>query len=173
MTEQHPITPPPELVEKLRNDAPRDIRDAGVTRERHLVIAAYRAGADQELEACCEWIYKLMDRGVEWSMDLRISRRPKPPSLAKQGCDALDTYIYGNPKPLSGCRSWRTMTELSPAQVVLVAVKEISPAPADEIAAVALRVAVDQVVPGDGSRRANEIRSEFLAIVAELENHAN
>lgn len=62
------------------------------------------------------------------------------------------------------------MTELSPAQVVLVAVKEISPAPADEIAAVALRVAVDQVVPGDGSRRANEIRSAFLAIVTELEN---
>jgi hypothetical protein len=56
MTEQHPITPPQELVEKLRNDAPREIRDAGVTRERHLIIAAYCAGADQELEACVKWI---------------------------------------------------------------------------------------------------------------------
>lgn len=38
-------------------------------------------------------------------------------------------------------------------------------------AAAALRAAADQVVPGDGSRRANEIRTEFLAIVTELENH--
>ena len=37
--------------------------------------------------------------------------------------------------------------------------------------AAALRAAADQVVPGDGSRRANEIRFEFLAIVTELENH--
>lgn len=36
--------------------------------------------------------------------------------------------------------------------------------------AAALRAAADQVVPGDGSRRANEIRSEFLAIATELEN---
>ena len=40
-----------------------------------------------------------------------------------------------------------------------------------QIAAAALRAAADQVVPGDGSRRANEIRSEFLAIATELENH--
>ena len=37
--------------------------------------------------------------------------------------------------------------------------------------AAVLRAAADQVVPGDGSRRANEIRSEFLAISDELENH--
>ena len=36
--------------------------------------------------------------------------------------------------------------------------------------AAALRAAADQVVPGDGSRRANEIRFEFLAIATELEN---
>lgn len=34
----------------------------------------------------------------------------------------------------------------------------------------ALRAAADQVVPRDGSRRANEIRLEFLAIATELEN---
>ena len=48
-------------------------------------------GADQELDACCEWIYKLMDRGLEWSMDLRAARRPKPPSLKEQALDALNT----------------------------------------------------------------------------------
>jgi len=87
MTEQHPITPPPELVEKLRNDAPRDIRDAGVTRERHLVIAAYRAGADQELEACIEYIAG----PGRWFVapkfrlaELRAARRPRPASLREQ-----------------------------------------------------------------------------------------
>ena len=82
--QHHPITPPPELVERLRNDAPRGIRDAGVTRERHLVTAAARWGADQELEAC-------RDKVNLWSGDgdrLYAARRPKPPSLAEQGFNA-------------------------------------------------------------------------------------
>jgi len=75
---QHPITPPPELVQLLRNEAPQGIRDAGVTRELFLITAAYRAGADAELEACCKWLPKL----PPWSADdLRRHRRPKPPSL--------------------------------------------------------------------------------------------
>jgi hypothetical protein len=95
MTEQqHPITPPPELVERLRNDAPREIRDAFVTRERHLIIAAYCAGADQELEACVKWIE---DCGYHPSVpeDLRAARRPKPPSLAEQALEALDQADKG------------------------------------------------------------------------------
>lgn len=91
MTErQHPITPPPELVERLRSDAPRGIRDAGVTRERYLVIAAYRAGADQELRACVKWIE---DCGYHPSVpeDLRAARRPKPLSLKAQALTQLDS----------------------------------------------------------------------------------
>jgi hypothetical protein len=74
------------------------------------------------------------------------------------------------------------MTELSPqAQAVLDAVREICPAPADEIAAAALRAAADQVVPdaADYLRTAinsvdwwdahDQIRAELLAIAAELE----
>jgi hypothetical protein len=62
------------------------------------------------------------------------------------------------------------MTELSPqAQAVYDAVREICPAPADEIAAAALRAAADAVVPTNGSRKNNEIRAELLAIAAELE----
>lgn len=37
--------------------------------------------------------------------------------------------------------------------------------------AASIRAAADQVVPGDGSRRSNEIRADFLAIAAELEAH--
>ena len=63
------------------------------------------------------------------------------------------------------------MAELSPqAQAVLDAFLEISPAPADEIAAAALCAAADQVAPSDGSRRTQEIRAEMLAIATELDN---
>jgi hypothetical protein len=75
---------PPELVASLRNSAPHGIRDAGVTRELWLINSAYAAGADQELEACREW---LVARGVTLQIieQLRAARRPKPPTLAEQG----------------------------------------------------------------------------------------
>lgn len=41
-------------------------------------------GADQQLEACCEWLgYPVAAR------QLRSARSPKPPSLAEQGMEAL------------------------------------------------------------------------------------
>ena len=74
------------------------------------------------------------------------------------------------------------MTDLSSAaQAVLDAVREISPAPADEIAAVALRAAADQVVPEEElpahargtsywhrTIQRAETRNQLLAIAAEL-----
>lgn len=76
----HPITPPGELVQRLRKQAPHGIRDAGVTRELYLIAAAYCAGADQELEACCEWVKGNLDS--YWApTNLRAARRPKPPRL--------------------------------------------------------------------------------------------
>jgi len=43
--------------------------------------------ADQELEACCEW---LDERAVlNGATALRIIRRPKPPSLKEQALDEL------------------------------------------------------------------------------------
>ena len=78
MTNQHPITPPPELVDKLF------MLD---TSEEGRLIAAYRAGADQELEACCEWIPKKTPWDAE---QLRAARRPKPPSLKEQALEQLD-----------------------------------------------------------------------------------
>jgi hypothetical protein len=70
------------------------------------------------------------------------------------------------------------MTNLSPAaqQVFWEFNRAASGKPDDwhylpSIAA-ALRAAADQVVPPNGSRKNNEIRSELLAIVAELETFA-
>lgn len=47
MTEQHPITPPPSVVQQWM--------DLPLSEEECLVVAA-QWGADQELEACCEWL---------------------------------------------------------------------------------------------------------------------
>jgi hypothetical protein len=86
MTKQHPITPSRELVEQWHSNSPLD---RGLT----LATQAAQWGADQELEACCEWL----DHKNWWgeSNHLRAARRPKPPSLKQQ---VLATLQY--PKDL-------------------------------------------------------------------------
>jgi hypothetical protein len=71
------------------------------------------------------------------------------------------------------------MAELSPAaKAVLQAITEISPAPADEIAATAVQAAVDQAIPLTKTPwgttlipvlTAQESRDHLLAIANELE----
>ena len=94
MAEQHPITPPPELVASLRNSAPHGIRDAGVTREIWLINHAYAAGADQELEAMLAEL-KALHLPDGYAARIRAARRPKPPSLKEQALKAL-TAIEGD-----------------------------------------------------------------------------
>ena len=79
MTNEHPITPPPELVEQLRRSPSTWLKQ---------ITIAYQAGADLELEACCEWLAY----HAAWSFALRAARRPKPPSLAKRALHILGTY---------------------------------------------------------------------------------
>jgi hypothetical protein len=89
--QQHPTTPPPELIKQLEDDWFRCRKKANV-----LLIQAYQAGADQELEACVEW---LGDAPVVYNNNgdlhpgsyLRDARRPKPPSLKEQALHILDT----------------------------------------------------------------------------------
>ena len=88
MTQEHPITPPPELVQVWARYATGYNIPGTVI--KLIATQAARWGADHELEACCEWIYKLMDRGLEWSMDLRTARRRKPSSLKELALEALD-----------------------------------------------------------------------------------
>jgi len=83
---QHPITPPPELVQQWRKSAPAD---AAVNNayERHIATRAAQWAADIELEACCEWV---KSKQTYWAHDeLRAIRRPKPPSLKKLALQAL------------------------------------------------------------------------------------
>jgi hypothetical protein len=79
MKEQHSITPPPELVEEWLGLWPQDS-----------LLAAAQWGADQELEACCEWLKAKHWIEPEFPDELRAARRPKPPSLKEQALDLLN-----------------------------------------------------------------------------------
>tara|TARA_R110000868_G_scaffold31638_5_gene115933 strand:- start:15196 stop:15537 length:342 start_codon:yes stop_codon:yes gene_type:complete len=89
MSQQHPIpSPPPELVVQWRKSGPAD---AAVNNayERHIATQAARWGADQEMEACCEWLDRRLF-GRDEIRELRTDRRPKPPSLKEQALEALE-----------------------------------------------------------------------------------
>ena len=87
MTNQHPITPPLELVHQWV--------DMLSSRSDHAVFSlAAQWGSDQELEACCEWLVRNYNY-PEASNPLRTARRPKPPSLKEQALTALHAVATG------------------------------------------------------------------------------
>ena len=88
MTNQHPITPPPELVEEWTAEAMKGWRTNGIY-EQDITTQAARWGADQELEACVEWVRSMFGGHPTWADELRTDRRPKPPSLKEQALEAL------------------------------------------------------------------------------------
>lgn len=111
MTEQqHPITLPPELLKEIWDKFQQnpiggfdeawrqamaqaaqwgaDQAKANIERERQEV-------ADQELEACCEFIYnETSDDG--FVAILRAARRPKPKSEKQQALDILNDAHRGD-----------------------------------------------------------------------------
>ena len=80
----HPITPPPELVQQWW-----DGTHGALYEFEAVATQAARWGADQELEACCEWLETYVQRWAEWSADFRADRRPKPLSLKEQALEQL------------------------------------------------------------------------------------
>jgi hypothetical protein len=82
VVDNHPAIPPSDLLKKWE--------DKWFDEEEHadvLLIQAYQAGADEELEACCEWLQD-PDLNVD-TYKLRAFRRPKPPSLKEQALAEL------------------------------------------------------------------------------------
>ena len=85
MSNHSPITPPTELVQQWENRIFDEQENVDV-----LLIEAYKAGADQELEACCEWLREFhQSKRPGGTENLRRSRRPKPPSLKEQALEQL------------------------------------------------------------------------------------
>jgi hypothetical protein len=54
----------------------------------YITLCAAQWGADEELDACCEWLDREGWSGE--SRQLRAARRPKPPSLKEQALAALE-----------------------------------------------------------------------------------
>jgi hypothetical protein len=99
----HPITPPPELVDEWRR-APEYTDGLGkltmvaitVDRLQYIATQAAQWGADQELEACCNhirdyqwgWVDRPDGTKMHRAVDLELARRPKPPSLKERALQA-------------------------------------------------------------------------------------
>jgi hypothetical protein len=82
----HPIIPPPELVEQWWDAVPGTFTH--LADEMQLATAAAQWGADQELEATLGLMETLNIRGVDY---IRNVRRPEPPrSLKEQALKQLD-----------------------------------------------------------------------------------
>jgi hypothetical protein len=92
---KHPITPPPELVQQWEEDWHHS-KVKHIEFEPYIAAQAAQWGADQELEACCEWVRQrrcLVGGSRPWitpsEVGLRAARRPKPPSLKEQALTSL------------------------------------------------------------------------------------
>ena len=94
MTDQHPITPPPELVMQWVSLA---CEYEGNETWIDLATHAARWGADQELWACVKWMKTHLHSGSNLSKQLRTARRPKPPSLAEEALVACERSAFGIP----------------------------------------------------------------------------
>jgi hypothetical protein len=85
MTQEHSVTPPPELIYEWAED--RELLRDPLPLPEYIANCAAQWGADQELEACVDWISK---QDWTWtSAQLRAARRPQPPSLKEQALQAL------------------------------------------------------------------------------------
>ena len=83
MTQEHPVTPPLELVRewqiKIEYCSRRVDREA-------FVAEVFQLGSDYELKACCDWISMY----TTWDANrLRTARRPKQQSLKEQALEKL------------------------------------------------------------------------------------
>jgi len=76
----HPITPPPELVQHWADKL-------AWSKDQVVFTRAAQWGADQELEACIEEVQVIYGEGI--GACIRDFRRPKPLSLKEQALLAL------------------------------------------------------------------------------------
>ena len=91
MKQEHPITPPPELVQQWLGEffgctVSGELSDS----EKYLATQAARWGADQELEACCQWLAD--DHTPVLAQRLRAARLPKPLSLKERALEEVGVF---------------------------------------------------------------------------------
>jgi len=84
MNNNHPITPPPELVEQWADLLSQ-------RSDSYVFTKAARWGADQELEACINFVYDNELCDPDFYNNLRNARRPKSPTLNSIALQMLGT----------------------------------------------------------------------------------
>jgi len=85
-----PINPPTELVRQWIRECDNPEKPRWQEYEQDIATRAAQWGADQELEACCEWAKQFNYDDECYEDKLRAARRPKPPSLKEQALEQLD-----------------------------------------------------------------------------------
>ena len=90
MTQQHPITPPSELVYEWAED--RELLRDPLPLPEYIANCAAQWGADTELEACCEYLVRCAQWEPEDVDELRAARRPKAPSLKEQALIHFESF---------------------------------------------------------------------------------
>ena len=88
MTDLHnSITPPFELVLQWLEDGPGD---GEFSISNHIATQAARWGANQELDACCDYLTRCASWEPEDIQEMRDILHPKPLSLKEQALAVLD-----------------------------------------------------------------------------------
>jgi hypothetical protein len=102
MTEKYPISP----LQELKQECPP--LDGVIAREDWLMDRASQWGADQELEAICEWLKtgpygaSIACGAEDFISNLRAARRPKPASLKQRALKAHSRVWCGFSLPDDG-----------------------------------------------------------------------
>jgi len=91
MFENHPITVPAGSITGWKT-LYRETYHGDLSETEYIATQAANWGADQELEACCEWFVRDWT-DIETADTLRAARRPKPPTLKEQALAALDDAV--------------------------------------------------------------------------------
>jgi hypothetical protein len=171
MTQEHPITPPPELVQQWRRSAPAS---AAVNNayERHIATQAAQWGADQELLACGNYLKQCAAWEEEDVTEFYNYRRPKPPiggSTMTQDYNKPAVEYFSKPQDFDKPspvffrkqgNQWTpvdntvpleeekqtSMTDLSPAAQAVLDANRSSHLTINNLAA-ALEALADQVIP--------------------------
>jgi len=102
------MTPPPELVEQWEAETAHTTKDE----IWHVAVQAARWGADQELEACCEYVYERLKLTTVAciAQELRADRRPQPATLKQQALEAARIEL--NPEGKNGSLIIRALEAL-------------------------------------------------------------
>jgi hypothetical protein len=82
MTNEHPITPPPELVHQW-------VDMLSSRSDQAVFTMAAQWGGDQELDADCKWLFENAYPHKVASVYLRKVRRPEPPTLKEQALELV------------------------------------------------------------------------------------